>query len=69
VVVLGRVSEFDEQRGIGAILPKSSPHSEPIMFHCIEIANGTRHISEGATVTYRVRLKLGRPEAFAVTVA
>jgi cold shock CspA family protein len=67
VVFTGLVSSFDEQRGIGLIEPQSVGDAAPIMFHCIEIADGTRTIVDGAEVTYRVRLKLGKPEAFAVT--
>jgi cold shock CspA family protein len=66
VDLLGHVMTFDEHRGIGLIEPRSLGATAPIMFHCIEIADGTRSIAEGAAVTYRVRLKLGKPEAFAV---
>lgn len=72
----GRVTTFDADRGIGVISPDhavsdGSPGEnvsvEPIMFHCIEIADGTRMIEVGTAVRYRVGLKLGRPEAFGVT--
>jgi cold shock CspA family protein len=67
VVSTGSVSSFDEKRGIGLIQPQSAADSDPIIFHCIEIADGTRRIADGTEVTYQVRLKLGKPEAFAVT--
>jgi cold shock CspA family protein len=72
----GRVTTFDAHRGIGVISPDhtvddGSPgenlSGDPIMFHCIEIADGTRMIEVGTVVRYRVGLKLGRPEAFGVT--
>jgi cold shock CspA family protein len=67
VAEIGRILEFDEHRGIGRIEPQSASEAAPVMFHCIEIADGSRSIAQGTEVTYRVRLKLGRREAFAVT--
>jgi cold shock CspA family protein len=67
VAELGRIVEFDEHRGIGWIEPQGATEEAPVMFHCIEIADGSRSIAQGAEVIYRVRLKLGRREAFAVT--
>lgn len=61
----GRIASFDAQRGLGMITPDGS--QEPIMFHCIEITDGSRSIEEGTTVRYVEGLKLGRSEAFAVT--
>jgi cold shock CspA family protein len=71
----GLIASFDAQRGIGLINPDgvgsdgavsdASP-LHPIMFHCIEIADGSRSINEGVAVSFVVGLKLGKPEAFTV---
>lgn len=64
-MAVGIVSSFHADRGIGMILPQRS--AEELLFHCIEIADGSRQIDEGTPVSYRLGLKLGRPEAFEVT--
>jgi len=75
LMATGHIASFDAQRGIGLITPAGTGSAgavsdavslNPIMFHCIEIADGSRTIDEGVTVSFVVRLKLGKPEAFAV---
>jgi cold shock CspA family protein len=62
-VVDGVVVGFDEARGLGAV--ESGGRTFP--FHCTQIADGTRTIEVGATVTFEVRPgHLGRWEAAAV---
>jgi cold shock CspA family protein len=61
----GRIASFDAQSGLGMITPDGS--QESVMFHCIEITDGSRSIAEGTAVSYVEGLKLGRSEAFAVT--
>ena len=56
----GRVSDFDERRGLGSI--ESDRASYP--FHCTQIADGSRTIDVGADVTFEVRPgPMGRWEA------
>jgi len=63
-VIHGVVRDFDEQRGDGVL---ETPRGETFYFHCVEIADGTRTIAEGASVvaTRRVGLR-GRDEAAGV---
>ena len=42
--VVGVIEAFDDRRGDGALL---SDEGERLYFHCVEIANGTRHIDVG----------------------
>jgi cold shock CspA family protein len=69
---VGNISSFDTDRGIGTIRPVNlhahGTGAMELLFHCIEIADGSRHIAEGTPVSYRLGLKLGRPEAFEITV-
>lgn len=60
----GRVVEFDIERGLGVI---ESEAGERVIFHCTQIADGSRVISDGAQVTYDLLAKLGHYEATAIT--
>jgi cold shock CspA family protein len=58
--VRGRVSEFDDPRGLGAV----DADGTSFPFHCTQIADGTRTIDVGAEVIFEVRPgHLGRYEA------
>ena len=62
----GEVATFDEDRGLGTI--ESGGRTFP--FHCTQIADGTRTIPVGTTVTFQVRPgHLGSWEAADVTPA
>lgn len=61
----GRVSAFDEHRGLGTVISDSG---EEYMFHCIEIVDGTRRIDVGAHVEFTLREKFSRAEAFEVRI-
>ncbi len=56
----GRVVSFDTAVGIGEI---ESSTGERHLFHCIEIADGTRDIALDAEVTFDLLHKFGRAEA------
>ena len=56
----GRVTAFDELRGLGEI---TDADGSVFVFHCVEITDGTRTIDVGAAVTFEVLAKLGRYEA------
>ena len=56
----GFVTDFDAAVGLGAV---ESTAGERFEFHCVEIADGSRHIEVGAAVTFDVFPKLGRWEA------
>ena len=51
----GRVDAFDVEAGLGRV--------DGLGFHCVSIVGGTRRVEVGARVSYRVALRLGRPEA------
>lgn len=51
---------FDEAIGLGSI---TSTGGDEHMFHCIEIADGTRSIEVGTDVVFDLLLKFGRYEA------
>ena len=47
--MLGRVTEFDEDRGLGTVVDSSG---RALAFHCTAIADGTRRIAVGTAVTF-----------------
>jgi len=65
--VNGRVSAFDEHRGLGEVTEAAGA---VYPFHCTAIADGTRSIEVGAAVAFEVVPgPLGRWEAGAITPA
>lgn len=62
--VSGEVVAFDAHVGLGTV---RSAAGDEYMFHCVEIADGSRDIPVGAAVTFRLMTKLGRPEAASLT--
>ena len=48
MLVRGTVAEFDVARGEGWVLLESG---ERLYFHCVEIADGSRNIEVGTSVT------------------
>jgi cold shock CspA family protein len=59
--VKGRVVEFDEHVGLGAVEGEDGAR---LGFHCVAIADGSRRIDVGTAVTYDVVPgRLGRYEA------
>ena len=61
--VEGRVTAFDDHTGLGTIVDGGGSEYR---FHCIEIANGSRSIAVGASVTFEVLPKLGCYEAASI---
>jgi cold shock CspA family protein len=60
----GRVVEFDEQVGLGAVEGEDGTR---LAFHCVAIANGSRRIEVGTAVAYDVVPgSLGRYEAWGI---
>jgi CspA family cold shock protein len=47
----GTVASFDEERGLGEI----ESEGRTFAFHCTQIADGTRTIAVGTSVTFEVR--------------
>ena len=63
----GRVAEFDEHVGLGAVEGEDGSRLD---FHCVAIADGSRHIDVGAAVTYDVVPgHVGRYEAWGIRPA
>jgi CspA family cold shock protein len=56
----GVVTGFDEEVGLGVI---SGAGGDQYLFHCIEIADGSRSVEIGAEVCFDLLAKLGRWEA------
>ena len=60
------VSAFDAHVGLGRV---RTDDGTEVLFHCAEIADGSRSIEVGAAVTCEIREKFGRPDAFSVSAA
>ena len=56
----GKVIAFDEHVGLGEV---ESGDGAVYLFHCVEIADGSRTIQVGAAVEFDLMRKLGRLEA------
>ena len=56
----GTVVEYDRHVGLGTIVDADE---QRYLFHCIEIADGTRDIEVGTAVTFRELRKFGKVEA------
>jgi cold shock CspA family protein len=59
----GRVTEFDEARGLGTI---TATHGATYRFHCTQIVDGSRRIEIGQAVRFDLLARLGRYEATAI---
>lgn len=60
MIVNGIVESFDDRRGDGFVM---SERGERLYFHCVSIADGTRHIDAGVRVRARRRVgHVGRDE-------
>jgi CspA family cold shock protein len=59
----GRVRDFDEHVGLGHVV---ADDGSEYLFHCVEIADGTRTIEVGAVVEFELMRKFGRDEARAL---
>ena len=56
----GRVTDFDEHVGLGHV---QTEDGQELLFHCVEIADGTRTIPVGQDVEFDLLRKFGRDEA------
>jgi cold shock CspA family protein len=59
-VIRGSVVAFDPDAGLGTV---RADDGTDYLFHCVEIADGTRSIDVGAPVEFRRLTKLGTYEA------
>jgi cold shock CspA family protein len=65
-MALGVVETFSDERGDGVIL---GDDGRRYYLHCVEVADGTRHVEPRARVSFVARPgQLGRDEAAAVQV-
>lgn len=60
----GVVVAFDAHVGLGRI---RADDGDEVMFHCAEIADGSRSIDVGRNVRFRRGEKFDRPEAFDIS--
>ena len=63
-MLAGTVTEFDEAKGLGTV---TDADGRGYLFHCIEIADGTRTIEVGRAVRFHPLPKFGRIQAGRVT--
>lgn len=56
----GVVRSYDVERGLGEV---AAEDGTVFALHCTQIADGSRRIEVGTTVTFEVLAKLGRFEA------
>ncbi len=56
----GVVVDFDEHVGLGHV---QTDAGERYLFHCVEIADGSRSIAVGTPVEFDLMVKLGDREA------
>jgi len=56
----GTVVDFDEHVGLGHV---EAADGTRYLFHCVEIADGSRTIDVGAGVRFDLMVKFGSPEA------
>ena len=56
----GTVTAFDEHVGLGTV---TTDEGTEHLFHCAEIADGSRTIAIGTAVAFELLAKLGRYEA------
>jgi cold shock CspA family protein len=59
----GRVADFDEHVGLGHVVADDGTE---YLFHCVEIADGSRTIEVGTAVEFDLVRKFGRDEARAL---
>ncbi|MBA3287748.1 MAG: cold shock domain-containing protein [Acidimicrobiia bacterium] len=58
---LGVVVAFDEHAGLGRV--RRDDDGVELLFHCVEIADGSRSIAVGTPVEFDLLRKFGRDEA------
>jgi cold shock CspA family protein len=56
----GTVTAFDDHVGLGTV---TGADGAQFLFHCVEIADGSRTIAVGTAVDFELLPKLGRYEA------
>jgi cold shock CspA family protein len=56
----GQVVDFDEHVGLGHV---AGEDGRRLLFHCVEIADGTRRIPVGQDVEFDLLRKFGQDEA------
>jgi cold shock CspA family protein len=56
----GTITEFDDAKGLGTV---AADDGTAYLFHVIEIADGTRTIDVGSTVSFQPLPKFGRLQA------
>ncbi|MFV0307680.1 MAG: hypothetical protein ACK5OX_08050 [Desertimonas sp.] len=56
----GTVTQFDDYVGLGEV---TDVDGTVFVFHCVEIADGSRTIDVGIDVDFDVRVKFGNAEA------
>lgn len=63
-MLAGTVTDFDDATGLGTV---TDADGREFLFHCIEIADGTRTITVGQAVRFHPLPKFGRVQAGRLT--
>jgi len=59
----GTVTSFDEYVGLGEVVGSADVEDVRYLFHCVEIADGSRAIEVGTEVEFDLIVKFGAEEA------
>jgi CspA family cold shock protein len=62
--MLGSISDYDDAVGLGTV---TTDDDVDYPFHCTQIADGSRSIAVGTSVTFELAPRLGRWEAVAIS--
>lgn len=65
-MISGTVTQFDDAKGLGTV---TAVDGRDYLFHCIEIADGSRSIAVGQAVRFQPLPKFGHFQAGRVTKA
>ena len=59
-MIAGRVTQFDDAKGLGTV---TAVDGREYLFHCVEIADGSRRIAVGQQVRFQPLAKFGHFQA------
>ncbi|MFM9133226.1 MAG: hypothetical protein ACKORY_11070 [Actinomycetota bacterium] len=63
MTMTGTVTEFDEASGLGTV---TADGGAAYPFHCVSIADGSRHVETGTRVSFETGFRVARTEATSI---
>lgn len=63
MTLTGTVTEFDELSGLGTV---TADGGAAYPFHCVSIADGSRHVETGSRVSFETDFRVARTEATSI---